>query len=81
MMTIVAVCVIVAGLAMISPEVRGYLAKMFSGDATDVTQLANRGHDFVRDTVKAAREYRANNAPMVGFGVVAVVLAFLMFRT
>ena len=81
LLTTVAIAILVAGLALISPDVRGYLAKIVSGDATEVTLLAHRAQDLTRDVIKAVNEYRANNVPMVGFGVVAVVLAFLMFRT
>jgi len=72
---------VLAGLSVFSEEVRGPLTRILGGDAADVSAMALRTQDFWHALTRAATDYAAANRPLVGFGVVAVVLAILMFRT
>jgi hypothetical protein len=72
---------VVAGVSVLSVDVRVYLANLLAGDpAGELPARVLWLQDHVHTLIRAAVEYRAANGPMVGFGVVAVVLALLMFR-
>lgn len=75
-------CAVVAGMSILSADVRSLIGNLIAGDpGGDLSAAALRLQDYSHALVRAAADYRAANAPLVGFGVVAVVLAFLMFRT
>ena len=73
-------CVIV-GIAIVSVDARTVIGNAILNDPGELNAVALRvqsmGHDFYR----AAAAYRADNGPMVGFAVFALILTFLMFRT
>jgi hypothetical protein len=74
--------VVFAGLWMLSPDVRERVALALADDPSRqlydvVFRVQTFGHVFLR----AVSDYRDANAPLVGFGIVAVVLAILMFKT
>jgi hypothetical protein len=73
---------VIAGMSFLSEEFRAIVVGLLAGDrGGQLTALAFKAQSVGHDLVRSAAEYRANNAPMLAFGVVAVVLAFLMFKT
>jgi len=75
-------CTVIAGVSIISPDVRAGIANAFAGDPSgQLTAMASRASDFVRVLVNVAGDYRADNTPLVGFGILALVLTVMMFRT
>ena len=76
------VCAVVAGMSVINEEFRAQIASVIVGDpGGQLSALAFRAQGLSRELIRSALEYRADNGPMVAFGLVAVVLAFLMFKT
>jgi hypothetical protein len=75
-------CTLAAGTSIISPEVRAAIANVIAGDpAGHVSALASRALEFAHTLSGVAGDYRLDNTPLVGFGVVAVVLTVMMCRT
>lgn len=75
------VCSVLAGLSVFSVEVRAWMTNLIAGDpGGEMTALAFRAQGFGHDLVRWLNAYRVDNGPMVAFGLVAVVLALLMFK-
>jgi len=75
-------CAVIAGISIVSADVRMQIANVIAGDpAGEVSAMTFRVLDFGRTFAGAAADYRAANAPLVGFGIAAVVLTIVMFRT
>jgi len=75
-------CTLVAGMSIVNPAVRAEIANVIAGDpAGQFGAMVSRGLDLVQVAVKVAGDYRPDNTPLVGFGIVALVLTFMMFRT
>jgi hypothetical protein len=74
-------CTLIAGAAIISPEVRAGISNAFAGDpAGQLSAVASRGLDFVHVLSRVAADYRPENGPLVGFGIVALFLTIMMSR-
>ena len=74
-------CSLIAGVSIISPEIRTQLANTMAGDpATQLSAMASRVLDYGNLLLRMVRDYGGDNTPLVGFGIVALVLAFMMFR-
>jgi hypothetical protein len=74
-------CTLVAGLSIISPEVRAHITNAMAGDpATQMSAMASRALDYGHLLLRVARDYSPDNTPLVGFGIVALVLTVMMFR-
>ena len=72
---------VVAGMAVLNDQIRAQLANAIAGDPAGISsEVAFRAQDFGHGLVRDIAAYGAANGPMVGFGIVAVVLAILMFR-
>lgn len=72
---------LIAGVAIISPDVRAQIAHAMSGDAAgQLGAVASRALDFAHVLMRLAADYRTDNAPLLGFGLVAVVLTVMMAR-
>ena len=74
------VCVIV-GIAIVSPDARTFISNAVVNDPAQLNAMALRAQAMGHDLFRWAAAYRADNGPMVGFTVFALVLTFLMFRT
>jgi hypothetical protein len=75
-------CTLIAGMSIVNPAVRAEIANAIAGDpAGQLGAMASRALDFVHVLVKVAGDYRPDNTPLVGFGIVALVLTVMMFRT
>lgn len=76
------VCSVIAGLSIISPDVRAQIVNAMAGDSMgQLGAMAFRMLDFAHRFVHLANDYRLDNTPMGGFAILAAVLAFMMFRT
>ena len=74
-------CTVIAGVSIISPDIRAEIARAISGDAAgQLGAMASRALDFAHVLVRVAGDYRTDNAPLVGFGILAVVLTVMMAR-
>jgi hypothetical protein len=74
-------CVLIAGTSFISPEVRAEIANAIAGDpAGRLSAMVSRALDFGHVFVRVAGDYRPDNTPLVGFGVVALVLTVMLVR-
>jgi hypothetical protein len=74
-------CSLIAGVSIISPEIRTQLANTMATDAgTQVSAMASRVLDYGNLALRLARDYGGDNTPLVGFGIVAIFLAFMMFK-
>ena len=75
-------CTVIAGMSIISPDVRAEIANAMAGDpAGQLNAMASRALDFAHVLVRMAGDYRPDNTPLVGFGIVTLVLTVMMFRT
>ena len=74
-------CTLIAGMSIINPAVRAEIAGAIAGDpAGQLSAMASRGLDFAHVLVRVAGEYRPDSTPLVGFGIVALVLTVMMAR-
>ena len=73
-------CTVIAGVAIISPDARAQIAHAISDAAGQLGAMASRALDFAHVLVRVAGDYRTDNAPLVGFGILAVVLTVMMAR-
>jgi hypothetical protein len=73
---------VVAGTAIVSVDARALLASAaVLNDPAELEAMTVRVQTFGHDLVHAAAVYRADNGPIVGFAIFAVVLTVLMFKT
>ena len=73
---------LITGMSILNADVRVQVANIMAGDSNgQLSAMAFRAQSYGHELMKSAAQYRADNGPMVGFGLVAVVLAFLMFKT
>ena len=76
------VCTLIAGMSIINPAVRAEIANAIAGDpAGQLSAMASGALDFVHGLVRVAADYRLDTTPLVGFGIVALFLTVMMFRT
>ena len=74
-------CTLVAGISIISPDVRTQV-NAFAGDpAVHVSAVASRALDYGNVLLRAAGDYTPDSTPFMGFAIVAVFLTFMMFRS
>ena len=74
-------CTLVAGMSIISPDIRTQV-NAFAGDpAVQLSAMASRALDYGNMLVRAAGDYAPDSTPMMGFAIVAVFLTFMMFRS
>jgi hypothetical protein len=75
-------CALIGGVSIISPEVRAHVANTISGDpAGQLGPMATRALDYGHLLLRLARDYSPESTPLIGFGIVALVLTFMMFRS
>ena len=74
-------CMLVAGMAIISPDVRAHVNALTGDPVVHVSALVSRALDSGNMLVRAAGGYTPDSTPFMGFALVAVVLTFLMFRS
>ena len=82
MLGVAGISVVVAGMAAIDTTVRGALVDLFDGRlpiATTVPDL--RIHHVTRVVTDAVGLPSGSQFPLLGFGLAAIVLFVLMFRT
>jgi hypothetical protein len=73
---------VVVGMSMVNGGVRTTVANVIAGDAGgDLSALAFNVQNYSHELMRSVSDYRAANGPLVAFGVVAVCLAVLMFKT
>ncbi len=74
-------CTVVAGMAIISPDVRTQV-NAFAGDpAVLLSALASRALDYGNMLARVAGDYTPDSTPLMGFALVAAFLSFMMFRS
>jgi hypothetical protein len=74
-------CAMVAGVSIISPDVRTQV-NAFAGDpVVQLSALASRALDYGNLLVRAAGDFAPDSTAFMGFAVVAVVLTLMMFRS
>lgn len=74
-------CTLVAGISIISPDVRTQV-NAFAGDpAVHLSAVASRALDYGNVLLRAAGDYTPDSTPFMGFAIVAVFLTFMMFRS
>jgi len=75
------VCTLIAGMSILSPDVRTQI-NAFAGDpAVHLSALTASALDYGNLLVRAAGDYTPDSTPLMGFAIVAVVLTFMMFRS
>ena len=81
MLGVTSLCTVMAGASIISPDVRAQLVAAMAGDATgQLSAIASRAFDFVHTYFSVVGDFGGDNMPLAGCGILAVVLAFMMFR-
>lgn len=74
-------CAMVAGVSIISPDIRAQV-NAFAGDpVVQLSALASRAMDYGNILVRAAGDYAPDSTPFMGFAVIAVVLTLMLFRS
>lgn len=75
-------CGLIAGMSIISPDVRTQIANAFAGDpGGQLSGMASRALDYGQLLLRVARDYSPDSTPLVGFGIVALVLTVMMARS
>jgi hypothetical protein len=75
-------CLLAAGMALISDDVRGHVFNMISGDsATELSVIAAPARQVMHVVSSTFGDAKAAHGAVVAFGVAAVVLFGLMIRT
>ena len=80
MISVTSLCMVGAGLALISPEARATMTEAIGDPAGVFGRMVTRAASFAHMFAGMAGDYRADNLPVVGFALVAVVLTGMMFR-
>lgn len=75
-------CLLLAGMAVFSDEVRRHVANLLSGDRSgELAKVIDHVGQVTRAVVAVLGDYRATHEPLVAFGLVALVLFVLMIRS
>lgn len=75
------ICTVIAGVSMIDPNLRAQMAGAFAGDSgVPLAAMAARALDAVHAFVHLAADYVPDSTPLLGFGIVAVVLTAMLIR-
>jgi hypothetical protein len=74
---------LVAGVSVINPDIRSQIASAMGGDASQLTAVASHALEFVHTYTRVAGDSLPflDNTPLVGFGILALVLTVMMVRT
>jgi hypothetical protein len=73
-------CALIAGISIISEDMRAQIANAIAGKPSDLGAMALRAQTFGNVLVSTAGDYRLIETPLIGFAIVAIVLCVLMFR-
>jgi hypothetical protein len=72
---------LVAGMSIISPDVRTQV-NAFAGDpAVHLSGLASRAMDYGTMLARTFGDYTPDSTPFMGFAIIAVFLTFMMARS
>jgi hypothetical protein len=74
-------CMVIAGIAAISPDVRIQVTNAIGDPAGQLGATISYAMHYGDLALRMARHYGGDNTPLAGFGLIAVFLAFLMFRS
>jgi hypothetical protein len=74
-------CMLIAGMSIISPDLRPQIASAVGDPAGQLGTMASRALDYGHVFARVARDYGGDNTALAGFGIVAVVLTIMMFRS
>lgn len=74
-------CMLIAGLWVISPDVREHLTTTAVDPGGQVSAMVSRALAYGELALSMARHYGGDNTPLVGFAIVAVFLTAMMFRS
>jgi len=81
LISVSSLCAVIGGLSLVSADVRTQIANAIAGGTSgQLSAMAFRTQAFGHALVSAANDYHLTNAPLLGFGIIAIVLFFLMFR-
>jgi hypothetical protein len=74
-------CTVIAGVSMIDPNLRAQMAGAFAGDSgVPLAAMAARALDAGHAVVRLTADYLPDSTPLLGFGIVAIVLTAMMIR-
>ena len=74
-------CTVIAGISVISPDVRTQVTTAIGDPAGQLGAMVSYALQYGEQFLRVARQYGGDNTPLAGFGIVAVFLAFMMFRS
>ena len=75
------ICMVIAGVSVISPDVRVQVTTAIGDPAGQLSVVVSHALHYGDLLVRTARLYGGDNTPLAGFAIVAVFLTFLMFRS
>ena len=74
-------CMVVAGMSIISPDVRPHVVNALGDPAGQLSAMASRALEYGHMLARVTRDYGVDNTALAGFGIVAVILTVMMFRS
>jgi hypothetical protein len=76
------VCTLLAGASIISPDLRTQIVRAIADDpAGYFSGMASGAMTFAHMISRTFADYRVDNLPLFGFGIVALVLTVMMVRS
>jgi len=74
-------CTLLAGTSIINPEFRAVMSNLIAGDPSgQLAATAARALGYVHSFSGVLGDYRMDNTPAFGFGILAVVLTAMMVK-
>jgi hypothetical protein len=74
-------CMVVAGISTISPDVRLQVTNALGDPAGHLSATVSYALQYGDLFLRTIRQYGGDNTPLAGFAVVAVFLTVMMFRS
>lgn len=74
-------CVMAAGVWVVSPDMRTIMASAMGDPATHFSAMVAGVLDYGDMLLRLVRHHAGDNGPLAGFGIVAVFLTILMARS
>lgn len=75
------IALLLTGLAAINSDMRRHIVKVVHGDASELVIVAAPINHAARMTVEMLNDYQTDNEYLFAFGVAAIVLFALLFKT
>ena len=74
-------CTLVAGMSVISPDIRTQVTAFAGDPGVQLGALASRVMEYGNMVTRLAGDYTPDSTAFMGFAIVAVFLTFMMFRS